>query len=193
MKKACSALVDGHLAQMTTQVVQEMQAKHPQAREEDLYARRDLRVVSAAAVQPVSKEQIRKAITSFPKGSAPGPCGLKPQHLKDALTPGQQELLVTALQQVVTCMLQDKVPVDIKPWLYGATLVALHKPQGGYRPIAVGSALRRLAGKVAIAHAQVPLKEVFEPVQLGVGTSHGCESIVHAVRAWCLDHETHAD
>eukprot|EP00971_Amphidinium_carterae_P338483 6475844-Amphidinium_carterae.1 len=87
MKKACAALVDGHIAHVTPEVLQEMEAKHPQAREDDLNARKGLRVVSAAAVQPVTKEQIRKALVSFPKGSAPGPCGLKPQHLKDALTP----------------------------------------------------------------------------------------------------------
>eukprot|EP00971_Amphidinium_carterae_P303718 6035018-Amphidinium_carterae.6 len=88
---------------------------------------------------------------------------------------------------------KDKVPADIKPWLYGATLVALRKPQVGYRPIAVGSASRRLAGKVAVAQAQAPLKQGFAPVQLGVGMSHGCESIVHAERAWCLDCNNHED
>eukprot|EP00971_Amphidinium_carterae_P334777 6470239-Amphidinium_carterae.1 len=30
-------------------------------------------------------------------------------------------------------------------------------------------------------------------MQLGVGTSHGCESIVHAVRAWCRDHGDRED
>eukprot|EP00971_Amphidinium_carterae_P224380 4451410-Amphidinium_carterae.2 len=97
-----------------------MESKHPQAHAEDHVARKDLRVVSVAAIQPVSKEQICNAISSFPKGSAPGPCGLKPQHLKDALTPGQQELLVTALQHVVTFTLRDRAQSDIKSHSCGA-------------------------------------------------------------------------
>ena len=88
------------------------------------------------------------AIRSFPNGSSGGIDGLRPQHLKD-LTAGTngvagQDLLV-ALAKVGNIMVAGNVPEPIINVLYGASLCALNKKDGGLRPIAVGSVLRRLA------------------------------------------------
>eukprot|EP00971_Amphidinium_carterae_P261684 5191394-Amphidinium_carterae.1 len=54
-----------------------------------------------------------KALTSFPKGSAPGPCGLKPQHLKD-VTPGFQEVFEIALGKVMHLMNKAIITPSLK-------------------------------------------------------------------------------
>ena len=84
---------------------------------------------------------ISNAIRSFPKGSAGGPDCLCPQHLLDLTSstagPGGVSLLrnLTAFTNLV---LSGNTPVIVRPFLFGASLVALKKRDGGLRPIAVG-------------------------------------------------------
>jgi hypothetical protein len=133
-QKACGALVHEPPTAVTSEVVQEMQEKHPAAREEDLRKRAQLREVSAAAAPDCSKEAVAKAIMSFPRGSAPGLSGLRPQHLKEAMRPGVRDELASHLQQLVNLMARGSIPHSVQGWLCGASLVALPKPAGGNRP-----------------------------------------------------------
>ena len=50
--------------------------------------------------------------------------------------------------------------------------------------MAVGETLRRLTGKALAKTAVAGFKTHFEPIQLGVGTSGGCEATVHTARQW---------
>ena len=79
-------------------------------------------------------------------------------------------------------MLAGKVPQDILSVLYGANLVALSKPGGGIRPIAVGNILSRLVAKSAVLLLGGEIGELLRPTQLGFGTPGGCEGAVHATR-----------
>eukprot|EP00971_Amphidinium_carterae_P225445 4471700-Amphidinium_carterae.1 len=108
LKKACSSLVDGHVASMTEEVLQEMRLKHPAAREGEKQRLTDLRKVAPSAAPDFSRDQVSKALQSFAKGSAAGPCGLKPQHLKDAMTPGQMESCLTALHAVMRLLMTGR-------------------------------------------------------------------------------------
>ena len=62
--------------------------------------------------------------------------------------------------------------------------MALRKPNGSLRPIAIGETIRRLTSKVAVDLITERAREIFEPLQLGVKTPNGCEAIVHAARQW---------
>ena len=75
--------------------------------------------------------------------------------------------------------------------LLSPNLVALRKPGGGLRPIAVDSVFRRLAAKTACLCLGSELGLFFLPVQLGFGTSGGCEAAVHAARKF-LSSSTHS-
>jgi hypothetical protein len=86
-------------------------------------------------------------------------------------------------------MLRGHVPVAVQPWLTGASLVALPKPEGGNRPVAVGETLRRVTGKVLSFQLKEKLRDHLEPVQLGVGTPGGAEAVVHVVRQWVNSHK----
>ena len=61
--------------------------------------------------------------------------------------------------------------------------MALPKRNGGIRPIAMGETLRRLISSCAIDHDSKFAAECFNPLQLGIATGNGTESIVHAVRS----------
>ena len=97
-------------------------------------------------------EEVTCAIQSFPNGSAGGPDGLRPQHLKDMINPsanGGRQGLLSSLTLFIKLFLEGDVPVSTRPYFFGANLVALEKKDGGVRPIVVGCTLRRLVAKVA--------------------------------------------
>ena len=96
--------------------------------------------------------EIRKAIESFPAGSAAGPVGLPPQILKELTSTDLGDAGAALLQSpsdFSNLVLSGAVPEDFRPFFFGANLLAFSKPKGGIRPIAVGNTLRRLVAKCA--------------------------------------------
>ena len=135
----------------------------------------------------ISVEAVASAIRSFPNGSAGGPDGLRPQHLKDLTGASAQSggpVLLSALTSLVNLILQGKIPRTVRPFFFGANLTALTKKDGGVRPIAVGCTLRRLAAKTAGRYIMDAMGELLAPRQLGYGTALGCEAAVHATRLY---------
>ena len=104
------------------------------------------------------------------------PCGLRVQHLREAGPPGAANNLHEHLAGLVNLLAQGQACPEIAPVLAGAGLVALPKPHGGVRPIAVGEVLRRLTGKCLMTLARDEARSFFWPVQLGVAVPAGVES-----------------
>ena len=93
-----------------------------------------------------------QAIRTVPCGSAGGPDGLRPQHLKYMIGPSSGagvEALLSALLSFVSLVLNGECHESIRPLFFGANLTALRKKNGGIRPIALGGTLRRLVAKMA--------------------------------------------
>ena len=165
------------------EVVKELQKKHPSKPNDS-----SMPSASDKTDLMFGRDDIKIAITSFKPGSAGGPDGLNPQHLKDisADVLGDPALklidaLVDFFNKIVLC---GKVPDEVCPVFYGANLTALSKPGGGIRPIAVGFTLRRLIGKILSKKLLSKSETLFQPYQVGVGTPKGAEAAVHAVRAF---------
>ena len=95
----------------------------------------------------ISEKEVAMGIKSFPSGSAGGPDGLCPQHLKD-LTSESAERGGRELLRELTLFIDHILQGNVRPLLFGATLIALHKKVGGIRQIAIGLTLRRLAAKI---------------------------------------------
>ena len=118
-------------------------------------------------------------------GSAGGPDGLRPQYLKDMISASANsggEALIEALSSFISLILSGQTPIAIRPYFFGASLIALEKKGGGIRPIAVGCTLRRLAAKVASNKVMFEMASLLSPRQLGYGVSKGAEAAVHAAR-----------
>ena len=168
------------MARQNRATVAEMKAKHPTA-------------THAPNFQPdistpqmiLSKDQVAKEIKSFKKGTAPGPSGLRGEHLKEAIKstpPNRIDKATAAITNLVNCMGAGKVPGEVAPYLCGARLHAAKKNDGGIRPIAVGEIFRRLTSK-GFSHAMSDrAAAILSPCQLGVGVRGGCEAIAHTVR-----------
>ena len=93
--------------------------------------------------QPCSMEEVKKAISTFKPGLSGGPDGLQPQHLKDLTSEVLGEpstILLDKISRLLNEILfEGRVPEEVCKVLYGANLTALSKPDGGTRPIAVGT------------------------------------------------------
>lgn len=155
-----------------------MLAKHPQAVPPTL--------PSGPSPPPVSLREatILKCVKSFPKGSAPGPSGLRTSHLRAAVacpSPDHANRFLSALTNFVNLLAAGRIPSDVAPHLCGVSLLASQKKSGGHHPIAVGKVLRRLVSKCLAFHSRDTILSLITPLQLGVGVRGGCEAIVHAV------------
>ena len=128
----------------------------------------------------VTSSDVNDAIRSFPPGSAGGPDGLRPQHLKDLLL-SRSVMGATHLLDAVTHF-TNFVIKEARSYHFGASLVALNKSSGGVRPIAVGCVLRRLVAKCASSAIRDEMGSHLAPLQLGFGTCLGAEAAVHASR-----------
>ena len=144
------------------------------------------------ATQPplvIDTPQVLAAIQSFPTGSASGPDGLRPQHIKDLIfnpTGVGSDLLTHSLTSFVNLVIRGDVPAPARSFFFGASLIALNKDDGGVRPIAVGCTLRRLASKCAALSIREDMGALLAPLQLGYGTPMGAEAAVHA--SWTFLH-----
>jgi hypothetical protein len=126
----------------------------------------------------VNEQNVREAINSF---SSPGLDGMRPQYLKDIISlsageAGQKAL--RALTKLCNFLLSGQLPSEICHLLYGASLCALNKKDGGLRLIAIGNCLRRLTSKLACFQSRNIVNSYLSPHQLG------CEAAIHTTRTF---------
>lgn len=170
-------------ARPSEEILSLLQQKHPPAPEDE-------RIPSPPIVDdpdPISatEEQVLSAIKTMPPGSSAGLDGIRPLHLRqlvgsDVAEPGRR--LLASITRLTNLILAGRVPDCGRDALFGASLCALKKKDGGVRPIAIGSTFRRLAGRIAARYVSGIVGSELRPVQLGVGTPLGCEAAVHAAR-----------
>jgi hypothetical protein len=92
--------------------------------------------------------------------------------------------LLHAITNLCNLMLTGKVISEMRPYIYGASLCALSKKDGGIRPIAIGSTFRRLVSKVCRHRVKDTLSTFFQPIQIGFGIKGGGEAAVHSIRKY---------
>ena len=189
--KALQALTSAGMAPQDRASVGDMRAKHPPA------TANPKPIPTTEVAQLVFNQiEVEKAVKKFRRGSAPGPTGLRPEHLRVALqaAPGRRDRALQGLTKLLNVMVGGGVPEEVAPYLAGARLHAAIKKDGGLRPIAVGNLMRRLVGKCCVARLQERAAGILSPHQVGVGVRGGAEGIVHATRKilkenptlWCL-------
>ncbi|KAJ9437513.1 Retrotransposable element SLACS 132 kDa protein [Diplonema papillatum] len=178
--RAIAALSAAKVASVTEDSLRTMREKHPEAAPPP-----GLQGVQRQEVDSphVTKEAVKKALRSMPRGTAAGPSGLTAQHLLDLLGPACP--LAEPLAAAVGCLAAGKMAESARPFWYGAKLVALEKKDGGLRPIACGEILRRLAAKVLMADKEVKKaieKALLGATQTGVGRKAGADAMLTSMR-----------
>ena len=181
VRLACS---DDKFAPFDSTTLSALQSRHPPAPADSSIPPVD---TSSPSAPEVLESDVLSALSSFPCDSAAGPDCLRPQHLKDMCDPsvvGCREVILPTLVSFVRLVLDGKTPAAVRPFFFGANLVALQKNDGGVRPIAVGNSLRRLVAKVASARVVSEMSDLLAPRQLGFGVQGGAEAAVHAARLY---------
>ena len=173
LRRACTALPADQTVSPTPAVIDELRLLHPRPTP----AHRDmiemLRPVSPGAVPDVDSDLFRRALA--------GPSGVRPSHLQDALRYSSSDQTLRLLSEVVLLVMRGEIPEDVRPWVCGGSLMALRKPNGSLRPVAVGETLGRLCSEVCVE--LIGSSSILEPIQVGVQTKFGCESVVHTTSA----------
>lgn len=124
------------------------------------------------SIQPlqVDPDKVESSIKSFANGSSAGCDGLRPQHLKDIISlsageAGQRALI--SITKLSNFLLAGKLNNEICELLYGASLCALVKKDGGIRPIGIGTTIRRLVSKIACFSVKQDMVNYLLPHQVG--------------------------
>ena len=127
---ACS---EDAIADITDETISSLREKHPGPHPES-HIPSPPQPEEFVPLPAITEEEVASAIRSFPRGSAGGPDGIRPQHLLD-LTSASAELggkiLLRALTAFTNLILQGDVPQSVKPVFFGATLIPLRKKEGG--------------------------------------------------------------
>jgi hypothetical protein len=177
--KAVAALLSLGMSEVSEKSIKEMRSKHPEAAAPSR--------PEGESPPPVrfDEETVHKKVDSFPTGSAAGASGTRPQFLKDMMAcPNKAtgEDALKALTKLTNHLVAGLAPREVAPYIAGAPLMALNKPDGGLRPIAIGETIRRLVSKCCCDSTADEAKLVFGALQVGVSTQGGGEAAIHAVR-----------
>ena len=160
----------GSVATPTPEVVDALRSKHPQGPQNPFGAG-----VGPFSHSPPSTEALVEALESFKPDTAPGVSGWTVSLLKVAMRSDTVKRMLTTLAGMI---LAGTAPG--RAFLCSSRLIALDKPDGGVRPIAVGDLVYRLCTKAIVRHTFKP--DFLSPGQYGVGTKGGVEPLIRAVQ-----------
>eukprot|EP00884_Botryococcus_braunii_P000173 jgi/Botrbrau1/10156/Bobra.0121s0008.1 len=134
-----------------------------------------------------SRGDVVGALRTFKVGTAYARDGLRVRHLLDVFGPpahGAGSLVLDGLTSLLNAVFRGAMPAGIRPFWVGGAVTPLLKPQGGLRPIAVGSIFRRLASKIAVRAAPPAVGPYLRPLQVGVGVRGGARPLSTRSTGW---------
>lgn len=186
---AIRILSSNGVAPYNEDTLHELQQKHPYAPPPSIPSEN---IVSAPV--SVDSRAVLTAIKGFPKGTSCGRDGLRSQHLLDALSgtaAAVSEELLSAITGVVNLWLAGQCPASLGDYVASAPIIPLLKPDGGLRPIVVGTIWRRLCSKLAASVVRNEMACYLGDHQFGVGIPCGGESILHSANIFLEMQGTH--
>jgi hypothetical protein len=166
--RASKALIDPTpLAPDTPETLKTLYSKHPIG-PQDPFSK-----TSPSPGPLIKEEAIRAAITSINKEKAPGLSGWT-RPLIDIATSGPKSPVIAAIRLLADMIRQGTAPGA--ELLCASRLIALEKPNGGIRPIAIGDLIYRIALKAILTTTfRHPM---LLPCQLGVNSIGGVEPAI---------------
>ena len=145
LSRACAAMSAAEIAPTTDENLAKMEALHPVSVPPPNLPPRS----GAPLLEKMKPQHLKAMLRAFPACSAAGLSGLSPSSLLDIVGSPAADC-AAPVAELVNLVADGNVPECVRPFVYGARLVALVKKDGGLRPIACGDVFRRCAGKWAV-------------------------------------------
>jgi len=99
----------------------------------------------------VDESEVRRAVLTFPAGSAGGPDFLRPQHIRDLIMCQESgHDFLNSLTAFVNLVLSGRCPSEVAPIFFGGRLLAMNKKSGGIR-LAFLFGVWRLSAQIILA------------------------------------------
>jgi len=144
---------------------------------------------AAAAAPALSAATVTAAIRSLGRDTAPGPSGLRPEHLW-ALPAAGRDALVSVVRLLAAADTVAALPAPAAYALAGADPLLLVKPGGpgadGHhklRPIGMPEVIQKLVATALMRSVSASAAACFAPDQQGVGVPGPCERLLKEVDA----------
>jgi hypothetical protein len=123
---------------------------------------------------------MRRLLVQSDNGTSAGPSGWGGNMLSILV---QSDICRLGIIALLLDIINGELPDDARQLLLTSRLVALTKPNSdGYRPIAVGELLYRLAAIVAVKRVSTGAAKLLAPHQYGIGVAAGAEKILHSLQ-----------
>ena len=140
----------------------------------------------------ITEGQVLRAARSLNPSSAAGPDRLSPRLLqllaRTSVSPESGITGLSVLTRLVKRLARGDVPDCTASLLAASTLIPLQPRPDKIRPIAVGTALRRLVTKTLLHAAIDDTRDILAPEQLANGVPSGLDAIVHDSRMLIARH-----
>lgn len=152
----------------------------------------------ATVPRSVSRDEVVTSIHRAPRATAPGPSGLRMEHLQ-LLTEGGQDALLGVVELLVSNAAVTRVPAAAAHVFAHVYLLLLAQQGGdgadglpGLRPIGMPETLRKVATSALAAMVRRAAAQLLAPAQLGVEVSKAFERLVHELETHLAHHVQHA-
>ena len=180
LSRAARILCSKGLAPATQATVDKLATKHPLQRQIPEYEE-----PKPDSLLNLNQQSLSRLIRSAPRGSGNGPSGWRYEHLRALIADRQ---ICDYLHILCSAIASSSPPKQAITLLSASRLVALPKGVNDVRPIAIGEVLRRITAKAICSEKQTDFQSFFCPIQHGVATEGGVETIVHHVQALIEQH-----
>ena len=175
LSDAASCFVsDSKPADLTTEVIEELQQLHPprEAQLPPLPANAPWVTITADELKKLRPRQIDG-------GKSAGPCSIRGAHILPLL---DNEVCAETLADLCTLVANNQLHESLRTEIVASRLVPLMKPNKSVRPIAVGNILVRLTGKALLAEVGVGVtRTLFRDIQYALRPA-GTERIIHLLQ-----------
>ena len=176
LSRAASQLTAAPLAPANDETMRALEALHPSP---------PVPIIAPAQQaypRPVDlpDEMLLKGVQTSSRGAAQGPTGWRFEHLRTAVEISR----TTPLPRFTNGLLYGTLPPDVLAVVGTSRLVALQKPNGGIRPVAIGDVLRRYVTRGLCLAYKERWEAELGPFQYAIGTKAGSEKLLAMLRTY---------
>jgi len=175
LSKATAALFQDRPPLVTDEVINQLSALHPRSPLDSKFPS----LPDNAPIIKVTPGRVKACFKALNKDAAPG-CSAQTVSMLQIVfdDPEGRDFICCVLAKIINGELKDT-----RDLILSSRLIAIAKPNGDVRPVAVGETLYKLAAAFVTYPLKEALAQIFSDIQFAYGVPGGCERIVHSMQS----------